>query len=136
MALMKAARAMMMSSEKQDAIALRKPPVHSHASNGAAEVAVKIVKGVGRTLLPYASATYRVPIKLKSTLVPWTVRFAAFLYTRFRILNTGRTECKQLKMNRYMFRCGFRARRMCVGEDLRTAKFQSSTLAPLWQEGL
>ena len=54
-ALLQGTRAAIMKEEdnRMDVMALRRSPVHSHASNGSAEVSIKIMKGIMRTMVPY-----------------------------------------------------------------------------------
>ena len=120
------------ASGDMDSISLRRSPVHSHASNGAAEVAVKIVKGLLRTIIVATAKAYDVPIKLKSAILPWALRHAAFTYNRFQVLKSGRTPFEQLKLTK------FNATMMEFGECVLAKKPTppSSTLDPLWSEGV
>ena len=83
-------------------LSYRQSPAHSHASNGSAEVTVKIVKGVMRTLCCAFARRYGLRITVDSAILPWIVRHTAFIYNRFQVLKSGRTPFEQLRMKKYM----------------------------------
>ena len=66
-------------------------PKGSHQSNGPAEQEVGRVEGLVRTIMVALQARYKVKVTAKSLVLPWIVRHAAFLLTRFVVGEDGRS---------------------------------------------
>ena len=67
-------------------------PLHSSASNGAAERAIRSVDDEARTLRYDVEDRYGIKLTPDSVLWPWVVRHAAFLTARFAKRGSGTTS--------------------------------------------
>ena len=76
-------------------------PVGSHQSNGMAEVGVQISESVARTFTLAVEKRYKVEVKRTSSILPWAVRHAAYVYTRFQVMQNGKTPYEDLTMKKY-----------------------------------
>ena len=61
-----------------------------------------MLKGITRTIILGVKRHYKLDvIKVDSAMLPWALRHAAFVYTRFQVLRSGRTAWEHLEMTRY-----------------------------------
>ena len=88
-----------LDAEKQ--MPLRHSPKDDHASNGVIESVVHSVEGIVRTLRFSTEHNLRLKIGPTSPLLPWIVRHAGFLITRFQVRPSGRTPFEELRMVKY-----------------------------------
>ena len=77
-------------------------PVGSHQSNGMAEVGVQLAEAVARTFTLAVEQRYGVEVKPTSSILPWAVRHAAYVYTRFQVRRNGKTPFEDLTMKRFI----------------------------------
>ncbi|CAK0858494.1 unnamed protein product [Prorocentrum cordatum] len=89
------------SKDIQTQITLRHSAPGSHASNGLAESAVKVVEGLVRTLKHEVEKKYGVQIKGDSAILSWIIRHVTFVQNRFMYKRNGRTAFEDLKMVRF-----------------------------------
>ncbi|CAK0906615.1 unnamed protein product, partial [Prorocentrum cordatum] len=71
---------------------LRESPVGEHQANGAAENAVKVIKGVVRTVLVSAQAKWKHRLPFGHPLMLWAPTYAAQMLNRFKIGDDGKTS--------------------------------------------
>ena len=76
-------------------------PVGSHQSNGMAEVGVQLAEAVARTFTLAVEQRYGVEVKPTSSILPWAVRHAAYVYTRFQVRRNGKTPYEDLTMKKF-----------------------------------
>ena len=76
-------------------------PVGSHQSNGMAEVGVQLAEAVARTFTLAVEQRYGVEVKPTSSILPWPVRHAAYVYTRFQVRRNGKTPYEDLTMKKF-----------------------------------
>ena len=69
----------------------RESPVGEHQANGSAENAVKVIKGVVRTLVIAAQAKWKHRLPFGHPLVLWASTYAAQSINRFKIGDDGKT---------------------------------------------
>ena len=100
LALIQAVRSSIAASEARQ-VSTRRSPVHSHASNGAAEVAVKIIKGLMRTGVLTLKGNFNMEVKVSSALMSWFIRHSAWIYCLFQRLKGGAAPHEKLKFKRY-----------------------------------
>ena len=108
-------------------------PVDDHQANGDAEVAIKDVKGLVRTMKLSTEADLNIRIQSTHPIISWIPRHVAFLASRLRVLPNGRTSDE--------LRTGRRWRKPLVvfGERIlfreAKARREKDDLSSRWQTG-
>eukprot|EP00974_Lingulodinium_polyedra_P087907 8524233-Lingulodinium_polyedra.AAC.1 len=72
-------------------------PKGSHQSNGAAESQVRRLEDLVRALVHAVERRLGVRIMPTSIILPWLVRHAAFLLTRYQLKEDGRSAWARLR---------------------------------------
>ncbi|CAK0860922.1 unnamed protein product [Prorocentrum cordatum] len=112
---------------------LRESPVGEHQANGAAENAVKVIKGVVRTVLVSAQAKWKQRLPFGHPLMLWAPTYAAQMLNRFKIGDDGKTSEQR--------RSGKRWEKVTVpfGERIQVKKLVKDSLkrdlGPCWVTG-
>ena len=86
------------AKHRQDAgTALENSRVGDSDSNGKIERTIREVKGMIRTFRCHLEEKTGKPIRLDDAIVPWIVRHAAYVITRFRVGEDGKTAMHNIK---------------------------------------
>ena len=86
------------AKHRQDAgTALENSRVGDSDSNGKIERTIREVKGMIRTFRCHLEEKTGKPIRLDDAIVPWIVRHAAYVITRFRVGEDGKTAMHKIK---------------------------------------
>jgi hypothetical protein len=84
-----------MTSEME--IRFEESPVGESSSNGEIEAVIKSVQGMGRTLKSAIESRINQKLMRDSVLVPWLIRHAASVMSKYIIGNDGMTAYRRLK---------------------------------------
>eukprot|EP00929_Paragymnodinium_shiwhaense_P078530 TRINITY_DN40723_c0_g1_i2.p1 TRINITY_DN40723_c0_g1~~TRINITY_DN40723_c0_g1_i2.p1 ORF type:complete len:1143 (+),score=216.24 TRINITY_DN40723_c0_g1_i2:67-3429(+) len=106
-------------------------PVGSHSSNGRAEVCVQLMQGMARTFKLAVEQKYKTVVTPNSSILPWIVRHAGYVYSRFQVKKNGRTPYEELTMRT------FQNPLMAFGEVvlMREPGDRKQKLAIIWDKG-
>ena len=89
------------TADVERAIPLRTSPKESHASTGMVETTVQALAGLTRSLRNDVEKYTGIVITPSSPLLPWLVRHASFILTRFKLRANGRTAFEELRTVKY-----------------------------------
>ena len=87
--------------ERDEDIVMEESPVGESASNGSIENAVRNVQGQVRSMRDALETRYQIKINGESTCVPWMVRRAANLISRYQVGKDGRAAYERWKGKKY-----------------------------------
>ena len=87
--------------ERDEDIVMEESPVGESASNGSIENAVRNVQGQVRSMRDALETRYQIKINGESSCIPWMVRHAANLISRYQVGMDGRTAYERWKGKKY-----------------------------------
>ena len=108
------------------------PPKYSHQSNGLVENAVRRVESLVRTYVDVVEASLKVKVGAKSLVLPWVVRHAGFVLTRYALKTDGRSSWARLRGKEYASALA------SIGEtvDYKLVRPTQGKLEPRWCSGI
>ena len=62
---------------------------------------MQLAEAVARTFTLAVEQRYGVEVKPTSSILPWAVRHAAYVYTRFQVRRNGKTPFEDLTMKKF-----------------------------------